>query len=88
MAKNGLLTKEAGKILADMLKENSVLKELDLSESGYRMPSSKKDGPGFAQEFADGMKNNGAMTTVNMMGNHIGKEQLDQAAAVPLRQQL
>jgi hypothetical protein len=50
---NRLGTKEAGKVLAGMLKGNSVLKELDLSSNtGFR----GSDGPGFAQELALGIK--------------------------------
>ena len=69
MAHNGLLTKEAGKVLADMLKENSKLKELDLSNSGYSLSTELHDGPGFAQELAAGVSANGALTSLNVSNN-------------------
>jgi hypothetical protein len=56
-----------------MLKGNSVLKELDLSSNtGF----GGSDGPGFAQELALGIKDNGALSVASVMGNKIGKEQL------------
>ena len=54
-----------------MLKANNVLKELDLSNSGEGMFS---DGPGFAQEFANGVKNNGALTSLNLSRNKLESE--------------
>jgi hypothetical protein len=39
LSKNALLTKEAGKVLGDMLKGNSILKELDVS-SNYSINAS------------------------------------------------
>ena len=51
-----------------MLKENSNLKELDLSESWSGLPQDKRDGPGFAQELADGVKNNGALVKFTISG--------------------
>ena len=88
MAKNGLLTEEAGKILADMLKENSTLKELDVSDSGYGLPSSKKDGPGFAQELADGVKNNGALYSLNISDNLVPDEQAQEIDKLVRRNRL
>ena len=70
---NRLLTKEAGKALAQALAGNSVLTELNVScQAGYTWD----DGPGFAQELAVGIKDNGALSVANVMGNRIGKEQL------------
>ena len=74
ISKNGLLTKEAGKVLGDMLKANSVLKELDVSGSGEDMWSSEKDGPGFAKELAAGVSTNGALTSLNLAGNSLEAE--------------
>jgi hypothetical protein len=51
-----------------MLKGNSTLKELDLS-SNYCWNAGATDGPGFAQELADGIKDNGAMTSLNVSNN-------------------
>ena len=72
LSKNALLTKDAGKVIGDMLKGNSTLKELDLS-SNYSFGAGATDGPGFAQELADGIKDNGAMTSLNLSGNAICK---------------
>jgi hypothetical protein len=73
LANNALLTKEAGKVIGDMLKGNSTLKELDLS-SNYDYQAGAKDGPGFAQELADGIKDNGAMTSLNLADNWLQAE--------------
>jgi hypothetical protein len=73
LSKNRLLTKEAGKALADMLKGNTVLKVLDVSDSGYSMSSSAKDAPGFAQELAAGIKDNGALSLLDLTDNSIGE---------------
>ena len=63
MSKNAMLTKEAGKALGDMLKANSVLKELDVS-SNYNYDAGSTDGAGFASGIADGVSTNGALTTI------------------------
>jgi hypothetical protein len=61
---NALGTKEAGKVLGEMLKENYVLKELDLSNNKYFSDGWKTD-PEFAQELAAGIKDNGALSCGN-----------------------
>ena len=68
---NKMATKEAGRVLAQMLEANSVLKELDVSDNvlrhsydGDRKTFDGADGPGFAQELANGIKNNGALETI------------------------
>ena len=53
MSKNSLLTVEGGRAIGDMLKTNSVLKELDVSESGEGMGFYEKNGPGFGAGVAD-----------------------------------
>jgi Leucine-rich repeat (LRR) protein len=68
LSNNGLLTKEAGKALGDMLRDNTVLKVLDVSGGGYGMSHWDKDAPGFAQELAIGIKDNGAMSTFTFSG--------------------
>ena len=45
-----------------MLKANSVLKELDLSDN-YVDKDDGGDAPGFAQELAIGIKDNGALSS-------------------------
>jgi hypothetical protein len=61
---NRLLTAEAGQILSDMVATNTVLKDLDLSSNnwGYLLIDLKGDGPGFAQQLAVGISNNGALS--------------------------
>jgi hypothetical protein len=66
MSKNELLTKEGGEILGKMLKTNSVLKDLNVSQSGWCLSSSKQDGPGFAQKLAVGIKDNGALVSLDI----------------------
>jgi Ran GTPase-activating protein (RanGAP) involved in mRNA processing and transport len=71
MADNNIATKEAGEALGHALAHNSVLKELDLSDnnSGF----SYNDGPSFAKGVADGLSTNGALTSLNISNNGIGK---------------
>jgi hypothetical protein len=57
-----------------MLKANSVLKELDLS-SNFVHPMDGGDAPGFAQELAVGIKDNGALTKLDISSNDIDAEQ-------------
>jgi hypothetical protein len=56
-----------------MLKGNSILKELDVS-SNYDYDAGAKDGPGFAQELSDGIKDNGALTSLNLASNFLKAE--------------
>jgi hypothetical protein len=70
LKKNSLGTKEAGRVLGEMLKANSVLKELDLSENEVH----KGDSAGFAQELALGIRGNGAMTSLNLASNRLCAE--------------
>jgi hypothetical protein len=65
---NRLATKEAGKALAGALAGNSTLKELDIS------CNNTGDGPGFAQELAVGLRDNGVMTSLNLASNWLGAE--------------
>jgi hypothetical protein len=72
LSNNGLLTREGGSALGNMLKANTILKELDVSDSWYGLSPEVRDGPGFAQELAVGIKDNGAMTSLNLSGNELG----------------
>ena len=74
---NRLATKEAGRALATALAANSVLKELDLSSNAWEYDAYDDvhaDGAGFAQELAVGIKDNGAMTSLNLASNSINAE--------------
>jgi Leucine-rich repeat (LRR) protein len=75
LKENNLGTKEAGQLLGEMLKANSVLKELDLS-SNFVHPNYGGDAPGFAQELAVGIKDNGALSSANLLGNFIPAKQV------------
>jgi hypothetical protein len=66
---NMLATKEAGEALAQALASNSTLKELDVSDNWEG-----GDGPGFAQELAIGIKDNGALTSLNLSSNNLKAE--------------
>ena len=76
MGNNQMATKEAGKALAEALAVNSVLKELDISGNGQRTRLYTPDGPGFAKELADGIKNNGALSSLDIRWNSIDDEAL------------
>jgi hypothetical protein len=71
MSKNGLLSKDGGTALGEMLKGNTVLKELDVSSSGDGMTYGTSDGPGFAKELAVGIKGNKALTSLNLADNRL-----------------
>lgn len=68
-----LLNRESGKALADVLKDNTVLKELDVSNNYDRYDSRPQDSVGFTQEFAVGLRSNRALTSLNISNNNIGK---------------
>jgi hypothetical protein len=72
LSKNALLTKETGKVLGDMLKGNSILKELDVS-SNYDYHAGATDGPGFAEELSDGIKDNGVLLSLSLASNNLGE---------------
>jgi Ran GTPase-activating protein (RanGAP) involved in mRNA processing and transport len=63
---NSLATKEGGKALAQYLASNSTLKELDVS-GNWR----GGNGTGFAQELAVGIKDNGALSSLNLASNFL-----------------
>jgi hypothetical protein len=74
---NRLATKEGGKALAQALANNSTLKELDVSSNNWNEYSDNSgawmgDGSGFAKELAVGIKDNGAMTSLNISQNGLG----------------
>jgi hypothetical protein len=78
---NKLLTKEGGKALAQALAGNSALKELDISNNNWlENPSHPEglkwmgDGPGFVQELTVGIKDNEAMSKLNLSNNRLGAE--------------
>jgi Ran GTPase-activating protein (RanGAP) involved in mRNA processing and transport len=70
---NGLLNKESGRALADALKGNSILTELDVSSNYEKRNTSSQDGPGFAQELAVGIRDNGALTQLDISDNELAQ---------------
>jgi hypothetical protein len=72
---NRLCSREAGKVLSQMLKGNSVLTELDVSSNYKKYSGDNEDGPGFAQELATGIKDNRALMKLDISSNRIGAEQ-------------
>jgi hypothetical protein len=72
MRKNCLCNRESGKVLSKMLAANTVLKELDVSDN---RGSGAYDGPGFAQELSAGIRDNRALTKLDISSNYIGTEQ-------------
>ena len=71
MADNKMASKEAGKALAEALKANLTLKELDVSGNTWEdeIGKPKGDGPGFAQELAFGVATSRAMTKLTISGD-------------------
>jgi hypothetical protein len=72
MSANGLKGAEAGKALGDAIAA-SVLKELDISGGSGRYGSEKCDVE-FVQTFSVGLRDNGAMTGLNLASNMLGNE--------------
>jgi hypothetical protein len=76
MPQNNIHGAEAGKAFADMLAQNTVLKELDLSNqqgAGSKLQwGGKALDAAFAKEFAVGISNNRALTSLDVSGNSIG----------------
>jgi hypothetical protein len=70
-----LLTAEAGKVVADMLATNTVLKVLDLSSNNWMQYGTygdpMGDGPGFAKELTVGISGNGALLVLNISNNDL-----------------
>jgi hypothetical protein len=74
---NALCNIKSGKALADALKGNSVLTELDVSANYDPYTTDNRDGPGFARELAGGIKDNGALTSLNLSSNYLTGEDGD-----------
>ena len=68
MRQNDIYGAEAGKAFADMLAQNTVLKELDLSSQKYETSSTygnALDAAYFAKELSVGISGNGALHCVD-----------------------
>jgi hypothetical protein len=71
LSKNGLLNKESGHALALALLNNSALTELDISKNFDLTNDSSQDGSGFAESFANCLKTNTSLNTVDISNNNI-----------------
>ena len=83
VSNNKMLTKDAGKALGDMLKANSVLKELNVS-SNYDYLASATDGAGFATAIADGIGTSRALRSLNISNNQMATKEAGKAFAEAL----
>jgi hypothetical protein len=70
---NDISGAKAGKAFADMLAQNTALKELDLSSQAWSTNNGLD--AAFAKDFAVGLSDNGAISSVNLLKNDIGVEQ-------------
>jgi hypothetical protein len=73
MRQNNIHGAEAGKAFANMLAQNSVLKDLDLSSQKVGKYGDDLDAA-FAKEFAVGICDNGALTSLNLSSNELWDE--------------
>jgi Leucine-rich repeat (LRR) protein len=76
MSCNKMASEEVGRALGDAIASNSTLTELDISNScdtaGWAAGHGSNSGPGFAKGITDGLRANGALTSLNMSNNNIG----------------
>jgi hypothetical protein len=70
MRQNNVHGAEAGKAFADMLAQNTVVKELDLSSQKVGTYGDALDAT-FVKEFAAGISDNGTISIVNLAKNEI-----------------
>jgi Ran GTPase-activating protein (RanGAP) involved in mRNA processing and transport len=80
---NKLGTKEAGEVLGNMIKANSVLKELDLSDN-YVDSGDGGDAPGFAEGISKGLPDNGALSLLSLKDNRLATPEGGKALAQAL----
>jgi hypothetical protein len=67
---------EGTKLLAEALKGNQMMTELDLSSNAATYDGNKNGEMSGIIALADTIKDMGALSATNVMGNRIGKEQL------------
>jgi hypothetical protein len=70
MRQNDISGAEAGKVFANMLAQNTVLKELDLSSQKVEFYGCALDAA-FAKEFAVGISNNRTLTSLDISRNDL-----------------
>ena len=81
---NSLCNREAGKALSEMLAVNTVLKVLDVSSNRTKFDSSARDGPGYAQELAVGLKGNHVITELNIADCNLSSGGSDMSGVIAL----
>jgi hypothetical protein len=83
LKENGLGTEEGGKVIGEMLKGNSVLRELDLS--GNSVYPSSENSPKFVVALSPGLADNGVLLVLSLHSNKLltkeGGKALAQALA-------
>jgi hypothetical protein len=67
LSQNGIIKREVGTVLADMLKANTVLTNLDISDCADY--TAGPEGVGFARELAVGIKDNRALSMLDASDN-------------------
>jgi hypothetical protein len=72
LKQNSLGTKDAGEAIGEMLKGNTVLKELDLSENHVQSYNGG-DALGFVQGISRGLLDNRALSFLNLSNNNLGQ---------------
>lgn len=74
LSTNALLTAEVGNIFTDMLRANTALTQLDVSNNrwGEALAELQGDAPGFARTFLAGLGDNRTLTRLNISQNDIG----------------
>jgi hypothetical protein len=81
MRQNNINGAEAGKAFADMLAQNTVLKELDLSSQKVGYYGVALDAA-FAKAFAVGIIGNGTVSSINLLKNSIPVEQAQELVKI------
>jgi hypothetical protein len=66
MSDNRIVGKTGGKVLSDMIAQNSVLQELDASSN---CKYARDDGAGFAKVLAVAISDNRALSSLNLASN-------------------
>jgi hypothetical protein len=77
LSENCMASKEAGTALADAVKANSTLKQLDVSDNlvkGRWGRATGGDGPGFMQKLAVGIKDMRVLSCLNLARNDLSAE--------------
>jgi hypothetical protein len=84
MRQNNIHGAEAGKAFSDMLAQNTVLKELDLSSQQVGGYGHALDAA-FAKEFAVGISDNGALTSLHVGRNNIPEKEMREIMVITMR---